>query len=67
MRTAFNALAIASVISLTACSVHEGLDPEKQLWYDSPALKWEEALPVGNGRMGMMPYGMADTERVLLN
>lgn len=67
MRTAFNALAIASAISLTACSVHEGLDPEKQLWYDSPALKWEEALPVGNGRMGMMPYGMADTERVLLN
>jgi alpha-L-fucosidase 2 len=22
------------------------------LWYDSPATKWEEGLPIGNGRMG---------------
>lgn len=24
------------------------------LWYNSPASAWEEALPVGNGRLGAM-------------
>ena len=30
------------------------------LWYDKPAGNWNEALPVGNGRIGGMVYGMAD-------
>ena len=28
-----------------------------KLWYDKPATKWEEALPVGNGRLGAMVFG----------
>lgn len=28
-----------------------------QLWYDAPATVWEEALPLGNGRIGAMVYG----------
>ena len=38
---------------------------ENVLWYDSPAdLKnWNEALPVGNGRLGAMVFGGADKER----
>ena len=24
------------------------------LWYDKPARYWEEALPLGNGRLGLM-------------
>ena len=27
------------------------------LWYKSPAKAWEEALPVGNGRLGAMIFG----------
>ncbi len=27
------------------------------LWYDEPATVWEEALPVGNGRLGAMVFG----------
>ena len=27
------------------------------LWYDQPAKEWEEALPVGNGRLGAMVFG----------
>ena len=23
-----------------------------RLWYDHPASEWEEALPIGNGRIG---------------
>jgi alpha-L-fucosidase 2 len=28
-----------------------------ELWYAQPAGKWEQALPVGNGRLGAMVYG----------
>jgi alpha-L-fucosidase 2 len=28
-----------------------------RLWYTSPASKWTEALPVGNGKLGAMVYG----------
>ena len=27
------------------------------LWYDRPAVYWEEAVPVGNGRIGAMVFG----------
>lgn len=38
-----------------------------QLWYDRPARYWEETLPLGNGRLGMMPDGGVDKERIVLN
>ena len=37
------------------------------LWYTSPATKWVEALPVGNGRIGGMVFGNMDAERIALN
>lgn len=37
------------------------------LWYNKPASNWMEALPVGNGRLGAMVFGGADTERIQLN
>ncbi|MDR2419165.1 MAG: glycoside hydrolase family 95 protein [Treponema sp.] len=37
------------------------------LWYTSPATKWVEALPVGNGRIGGMVFGKLDAERIALN
>lgn len=37
------------------------------LWYAKPAQKWEEALPVGNGRLGAMVFGMNGEERIQLN
>lgn len=38
-----------------------------QLWYGKPAQRFEEALPVGNGRMGVMVYGGTAQERLALN
>jgi alpha-L-fucosidase 2 len=38
-----------------------------KLWYDKPAQVWEETLPLGNGRLGMMPDGGITTEKVVLN
>ena len=37
------------------------------LWYDEPAREWEEALPVGNGRLGAMIFGKLNEERIQLN
>jgi alpha-L-fucosidase 2 len=37
------------------------------LWYDKPAEKWVEALPVGNGRLGAMVYGDPLNEIIQLN
>ena len=44
-----------------------GATPETTLWYTAPAEQWEETLPVGNGRMGMTPYGNPMHEHVVLN
>ncbi len=37
------------------------------LWYEKPAQRWEEALPVGNGRMGAMVFGGTTQERIQFN
>lgn len=37
------------------------------LWYTHPATVWEEALPIGNGRLGAMLYGGTSTEIIQLN
>ena len=38
-----------------------------KLWYEKPANRWTEALPVGNGSLGGMVFGRVDSERVQLN
>jgi len=42
-------------------------DPATLLWYAHPAQKWENALPVGNGRLGAMVFGKTDEERIQIN
>ncbi len=37
------------------------------LWYQNPAKVWEEALPLGNGRLGAMVFGGVADERIQLN
>lgn len=44
-----------------------GDNPGLKLWYRSPAERWNEALPIGNGRLGGMVFGGERTERVQLN
>ena len=41
--------------------------PERILWYEKPASYFEEALPLGNGRIGTMVYGGVPSEHILLN
>ena len=42
-------------------------DPSTRIWFAAPAAKWDEALPVGNGRLGAMIFGGKDEERIQLN
>lgn len=37
------------------------------LWYQQPAQKWTEALPIGNGHMGAMIFGGTASERIQFN
>ncbi|TLS48259.1 glycoside hydrolase family 95 protein [Paenibacillus antri] len=40
---------------------------KQRLWYKQPAATWEEALPLGNGRLGAMAFGGVREERYALN
>lgn len=61
---AFFALAICCLSSPQARSSENG---DFVLWYDRPAERWEEALPIGNGRLGAMVFGQPTKERLQLN
>ena len=37
------------------------------IWYRQPATNWNEALPIGNGRLGAMVFGGITRERLQLN
>lgn len=38
-----------------------------QLWYQQPAEKWTDALPIGNGRLGAMIFGGVHEDRIQFN
>lgn len=38
-----------------------------KLWYQQPAKVWEEALPLGNGKLGAMIFGDVSKEHIQLN
>ena len=42
-------------------------DASSVLWYKTPASSWNEALPVGNGKLGAMVFGGINNERIQLN
>jgi alpha-L-fucosidase 2 len=45
----------------------KSFNPATLSWYNTPAKKWDEALPVGNGRLGAMVFGKNGEERIQLN
>jgi alpha-L-fucosidase 2 len=55
---------------LAASSARAGATAAPQplaLWYRQPATRWEEALPIGNGKLGAMVFGGIAHERLQLN
>lgn len=43
------------------------INSSMKIEFSKPAARWEEALPIGNGKMGGMVYGTVATERIQLN
>lgn len=58
---------LLSLISWLALCTLSAQQRDCILWYDQPAKDWNEALPVGNGRLGAMVYGDHSHETIQLN
>lgn len=43
------------------------VEADLRLWYNQPAANWNEALPIGNGRLAAMVFGGTQSERIQLN
>ena len=66
MRTNIFFSLVLSLVFLSCNKVHTDNDL-LALRYDSPAQVWEQTLPLGNGRIGMMPDGGVESEKIVLN
>ncbi len=71
MRISTHLTAVSATCLLALCQAREparAAAAELRLWYDKPAASWEqEALPIGNGRLGGMVFGGIQREQVQFN
>src|SRR5438034_5688091 len=58
---------LAPLLALLLATGHVARGEELKLWYAQPAAKWEEALPLGSGRLGAMVFGGVADERIQFN
>lgn len=67
-RKIFRPYVAVLLLLLAACDM-PGVKTGNKIAYhfDEPARIWEETLPLGNGRLGMMPDGGVSKENILLN
>lgn len=55
------------ILLLVCSSFNVSANQTNKLWYAQPASQWEEALPLGNGRLGVMVYGDPVNDNIQLN
>lgn len=55
------------LLSFFASNVSAEKGGKLKLWYDKPATVWNEALPIGNGRISAMVFGDPANEKLQLN
>lgn len=55
------------IVGLAMLSWLTATAQEELMWYDRPTAIWEERLPLGNGRLGMMTDGGVGEEQIILN
>ncbi len=57
------------MMTFLLCAVYASTFGQQQLnlWYTRPAVKWTDALPIGNGRLGAMVFGGVETDRIQFN
>lgn len=57
---------ILAALMLFFCALG-AMAQEYRLWYNTPAEVWTDAMPLGNGRLGAMVFGIPTNERIQLN
>lgn len=55
------------LVLLLGCNSQNEKKLNTVLWFNQPAQNWNEALPIGNGRLGGMIFGGTNYERIQLN
>jgi len=60
-------LSLLSILVIPSLNYAGEYRKDLVLWYQQPASRWEEALPVGNGRLGAMVFGRVKNERIQVN
>ncbi len=66
MKTGMLTLALYCIPLVPGAALAGAADP-MTLWYRQPAQSWNEALPLGNGRLGAMVFGGVNEEQFQLN
>lgn len=67
MQKRYRKIGQAILFAPLAWTSASGQTQSLRLWYDKPAREWEQTLPLGNGRLGMMPDGGVREATVVLN
>lgn len=67
MRLILIRIVVLTFLGLSSLSLLAQEEQPLKLWYDEPASNWNEALPIGNGRLGAMVFGNPAIERLQLN
>ncbi|MBC7723043.1 MAG: glycoside hydrolase N-terminal domain-containing protein, partial [Pedobacter sp.] len=65
----FTTIKTILIFLLSLFTIHHSLFAQKdlKLWYNQPAQKWTDALPIGNGNLGAMIYGGINEEHLQFN
>lgn len=63
----FAKLSFCLLLSLYSKAQAKRNTNDLKIWFTHPASNWNEALPVGNGRLGAMVFGGINSERLQLN
>ena len=64
-------LMACTFLSISICSLYAQnqvtINPSKHIWATTPAKRFYESSPLGNGRLGAMLFGGTKTDRIVLN
>jgi alpha-L-fucosidase 2 len=63
----FSTALFSFIFSNTAPLLCQDHSTDLKIWFTKPAENWNDALPVGNGRLGAMVFGGIENERLQLN
>jgi alpha-L-fucosidase 2 len=61
------AIAISLVSGHGLVTNVQAQNSDMKIWFNRPAEDWNNALPVGNGRLGAMIFGGVEKEHIVLN